>query len=124
MKKIIPCVKQETESKRNGKIRLIDHMLDRSRSLFFFFLLWFGGPSPGATAEANERTAISENKMDWIAAAVAAMRGRRRQRRRLGSRDDRANTFRGEFDLAVAQNKKIPPLEKKTREKKTSFIEV
>jgi hypothetical protein len=26
--------------------------------------------------------------------------------------------------LAVAQNKKIPPLEKKTREKKTSFIEV
>jgi hypothetical protein len=43
MKKIIPCVKQETESKRNGKIRLIDHMLDRSRSLFFFLspLVWW-----------------------------------------------------------------------------------
>lgn len=79
-------------------------MLDRSRVLIFPVCL-----SGRKTAAPKRNGAISESKMDWIAAA-----------RDL---DDRANTFHREFDLAVAQMQKSPPQKKiKNQKRKTQFF--
>jgi hypothetical protein len=87
---VVVVIKQEKKRNRNEKDdKLIDHMLDRSAEFLSL---------RGQRQQTNERR---YQKTRWI--------GLRRLWRRLGNANDRANTFRREFDLAVAQmqNNKI-----------------